>query len=103
FYMDEATDVVNYTLLVDGSPVAAGSSTPSITISGANDAGTADYEIADNDDNVQIIFTVETEVSGSARVRIDSVDYSAGDDNTEELNVTATPASDWRSGALILN
>jgi len=105
FYIDEDASVVNYTVLVDGTPVDAASSSASLTVQNADDANTADWKISDTDTNVQFVFTVETadDVSGTTRVRIDSIDYADNDDGTEDQNVTATPASDWRSGSLILN
>jgi len=105
FFIDEETAVVNYTMFVDGVSADAASSTPSITINGADTANGADFRLSRGDDNMSITFTVKTadDVSGSTRVRIDSVDYSAVNDSTMELNVLATPAADWRSGSLILN
>jgi len=106
FYMDEDEANVSYTLLVNGDAAAAASSTASLTIADADDASVADYKISEGENNVATLtFTVETadDVSGSTRVRIDSVSYSEDDDAVEELTELATPATDWRTTSLILN
>ena len=104
FYMDEDAANVDFDLLVGGSAVAAASSTATLDISGADTAGVADYKIAKGD-TVTLTLTVETasDVSGSAKVRVNSVAYSAADDANEELTETAAPAADWTSSSLILN
>ncbi|MBP6881617.1 MAG: hypothetical protein KBC35_03250 [Candidatus Pacebacteria bacterium] len=104
FYMDEDADVVNFQVLVDDVAAPAGSSTATLDISGADDAATADYMIAEGE-SATFTLTVETgsSVAGSVKVIINSVDYSADDNASEELNVLATPADDWTSSSLILN
>ncbi len=104
FYMDEDSANVDFDLLVDGVAVAAASSTATLDISGADDGAVADFKISKGDD-VTLTLTVETDstVSGSAKVRVNSVAYSAADDATEELTEAATPANDWTTDSLILN
>ncbi len=103
FYMDEDADVVNFLLKVGGVSSTTGY-TATVDIAGADDATTADWKISEGETAV-LTLTVETNTGhdGSAEVVISSVDYSAGDDATEELNVLATPADDWTSEPLILN
>ena len=103
FYIDEASDVVNFALEVDGVASTTGY-TAILDIAGADDAATADWMIS-QDETVTFTLTVETNTghSGSAEVVISSVDYSAADDATEELNVVATPTDDWTSEPVILN
>jgi hypothetical protein len=105
FYMDEDIDVVNYRVVVDGSDAPAASSSATISIDGeAEDGATADKEIG-NGDTAVITFVVETDqsVTGSVEVVIDSVDYSAADDNTEEENVLASPEDEWTSAPKLIN
>ncbi|MBP6881612.1 MAG: hypothetical protein KBC35_03220 [Candidatus Pacebacteria bacterium] len=104
FFIDEDVDVVNYRFMVDGVAAPAGSSTATLDILGADDAANADYMINEGE-TVTFAFTIESGagVSGSVKTILDSVDYSAADDATEELNVLATPTDDWTSSSLILN
>jgi len=84
---------------------ASASSTASLDIAGdAVAAGVADFKIGSSRTAI-LTLTVETaaSVSGSAKVRINSVAYSAADDATEELTEYAVPAIDWTSASLILN
>lgn len=108
FYMDEDEANVDYDVLVDGVALSAlelaASSSAALDISGADDAVTADYKISKGD-TVTLTFTVETatDISGTTKVRVNGVDYSAADDANEELTEDATPATDWTSSSLILN
>jgi hypothetical protein len=103
FYIDEDADVVNFDLNIDGVASTTGY-TATLDIANGDDAATADFKIAEGE-TATFTLTVETNTghSGSAEVVINSVDYSAGDDATEELNVVATPDEDWTSEPLILN
>lgn len=103
FYMDEDADVVNFDLNIDGVASTTGY-TATLDIADADDAATADWMISEGE-TVTLTLTVETNTfhSGSAEVVINSVDYSAGDDSTEELNVVTTDANAWTSEPLILN
>lgn len=103
FYIDEAADVVNFSLNVGGVASTTGYSA-TLDISGADDASTADFMISEGE-TVTFTLTVETNTghSGSTEVVVTSVDYSAADDATEELNVVVTPTDDWTSEPLILN
>jgi hypothetical protein len=106
FYMDEDAAIVDFDILVDGVAVddPSASSTAALDISGAEDAASADYMIEEGE-TATFTFTVETatDISGSVKVRINSVAYSADDNTSEELSVDATPADDWTSDSLILN
>ena len=105
FYMDEDAANISYDLIVDGVIAASASSTASLDIAGdAVAAGVADFKIGSSRTAI-LTLTVETaaSVSGSAKVRINSVAYSAADDATEELTENAVPAIDWTSASLILN
>lgn len=103
FYMDEDSDIVNFVLEIDGVASTTGY-TATLDIADADDASTADFMIAKGE-VATFTLTIETNTGhqGEAQVRVTSVDYSAADDATEELNVTATPADDWESGKLLLN
>lgn len=103
FFVDEASDVVNFLLEVGGVSSTTGY-TATLDIAGADDAATADWKISEGE-TVVFTLTVETNTGhdGSAEVVLQSVDYSAGDDATEELNVLATPTDDWTSEPVILN
>ena len=103
FYMDEDSDIVNFVLEIDGVASTTGY-TATLDIADADDASTADFMIAKGE-VASFTLTIETNTGhqGEAQVRVTSVDYSAADDATEELNVTATPADDWESGKLLLN
>lgn len=104
FYTDEDSAVVNFDLLVDGVAAPAASSSAVLDISGAEDGATADKLITEGD-TVNYTLTIETDssVSGTAKVVVNSVAYSAADDATEELSADALPATDWTSESLILN
>lgn len=103
FFVDEASDVVNFLLEVGGVSSTTGY-TATLDIAGADDAATADWKISEGETAV-FTLTVETNTGhdGSAEVVLQSVDYSAADDHTEELNVLATPTDDWTSEPVILN
>lgn len=103
FYIDEATDVVNFALNVNGSASTTGY-TAVLDIADADDAATADWKIAEGQ-TATFTLTVETNTGhdGTAEVVISSVDYSAADDHTEELNVLARPVDEWTSDQVILN
>lgn len=103
FYMDEDADIVNFVLEIDGVASTTGY-TATLDIADADEADTADFMITEGE-VATFTLTIETNTGhqGEAQVRVTSVDYSAADDATEELNVTATPADDWESGKLILN
>jgi hypothetical protein len=105
FYMDEDVANIDFDLLVDGTAAPAASSTAVLDIANADDGTTADYKISKGSSNVVLTLTVETaaSVSGSAKVIVNSVAYSADDDITEELTENATPANDWTTDSLILN
>lgn len=104
FFTDEDADVVNYRLLVDGVAAPAASSSATLTIRDADDAATADEKLSEGQ-AVSYTFTVETDesVSGSVEVVIDGINYSADDNNTEELTVSADPEDDWTSSARLVN
>ena len=105
FYMDEDIDIIDYDILVDGTAVAAASSTATIDIDGADDASSADKMISEGE-TVTFTVTIETDtsLSGDTQAVINSVSYSAnGDDTTEEASVDALPEDDWTSDSLILN
>ncbi len=104
FYMDELAANVDYDLEVDGSNAPSASSTASLDIEADTAGVTADWKLTEGE-AVTLTLTVETaaSVSGSAKVIVNSVAYSAGDDATEELSQTVVPTSDWTSASLILN
>lgn len=106
FFTDEDAAVVTYTVIVDGVDDAAATAAASaaLDINTNNDGTTAEKRLAEGQ-SVEYTLTVETDtsISGTVEVRVDSVAYSAADDATEELTVTANPANDWTSGQLILN
>lgn len=103
FYIDEDSDVINLSLFVDSVASTTGY-TATVDISGAEDASNADFIIAEGE-TVTFTVTVESNTghTGEMTVVLDSVDYSAGDDTTEELNVLATPVKTWTSKPLIIN
>jgi hypothetical protein len=103
FYVDEDGSTADFDLEIDGTASTTGY-TASLKITDASDAATSDYVIEEGE-TASFVLTIETNTNhdGEAQVIFNGLTYSAADDGSEELSVTATPADDWESDKLILN